>query len=1015
MKVPSHVIRLYHRTVRRYKKIASRLRNPDKTSPYQYQVLLQQLKKLKKKITDLHFQLKIATATGVLFLTLSITDAQGQTNNGPFNLQPRSNNPLREPFKFDGTTYPAVVDLDKDGDYDLVVGDEGAFYYGYYGPYIKPMRYLVNVGTNTSPLYEERTGEENPFDELEVLSNDRGPAFADIDEDGDEDLFVGMGSGEILYFRNDEGVFIPDEENWDPSDKTGNPLFNAGISNNAKIAFVDLDGDSDLDAIIGGYGIDNDTGASRSINYYKNDGDGNFTQANTEITISPLPTYFSIVPSVADVDGDGELDLVTGSYYQGLHYYRQVSPMNFVEETGTANPFDAIHFPNTQPVFVDLDHDNDPDLLLGEGDGDYSYDYPDNIIHYYENTGNGIFKEKLELENPAGGADVGYNAGPVLFDVDGDNDLDALIGNKYDRFGNNGTNSPVYYKNDDGIFKRVVSISRDGSDSPFSDVALQGIFYHDVADVDGDGDMDVVAGDYMGLVHFYRNDEGVYTEEVDMNPFAGIPASVQTSPRLADIDGDQDLDLILSTNKVLYFENTGTAQLPQYERRIGTENPFDNVGFISYNGFLTLADLDHDGDLDLLANENFDFKYRSNDQIVYYENTGTPAAPEFTISDDQAFLDLNITTDGHRHFRLQPVTVDLDLDGDLDVFIGDDFGYVNYVQNDNPVVVADINTSVINYAAISGDVTIIDPALTLADPDSDLIVQATVGITNFQAGDELTFTAQAGITGAFNPSNGILTFRGKAPLSDYQALLRTVAYEFAAPEGGRKKPSKKSVVAKSIEFRVYDTDFTNPVATSKNLNLVFNEPPAIQNVTKSTQVGTQVSIDLNQLISDPDNNIDLSSLRIVEQPTSGAFAAIDANHNLIIDYSGVNFTGQDQLIVEVCDDLGDCAQNLITIQVGDSGEIEVYNAVAPNSSGNNRYMRIFNLPEGNNVSIYSRWGDKVFEVDNYNNDVGGRRFEGSNDNGKPLPSGTYFYKIQIPAGSNPGGPEIITGYISLKQ
>jgi hypothetical protein len=78
-------------------------------------------------------------------------------------------------------------------------------------------------------------------------------------------------------------------------------------------------------------------------------------------------------------------------------------------------------------------------------------------------------------------------------------------------------------------------------------------------------------------------------------------------------------------------------------------------------------------------------------------------------------------------------------------------------------------------------------------------------------------------------------------------------------------------------------------------------------------------------------------------------------------------------------------------------------------------MRIFNLPEGNNVSIYSRWGDKVFEVDNYDNDVGGRRFEGSNANGKPLPSGTYFYKILIPAGSNPGGPEIITGYISLKQ
>jgi gliding motility-associated-like protein len=130
----------------------------------------------------------------------------------------------------------------------------------------------------------------------------------------------------------------------------------------------------------------------------------------------------------------------------------------------------------------------------------------------------------------------------------------------------------------------------------------------------------------------------------------------------------------------------------------------------------------------------------------------------------------------------------------------------------------------------------------------------------------------------------------------------------------------------------------------------------------------------------------------------------------------VNFTGSDQVTIEVCDDLGECAQNVITIQVDNVSEgVKVYNAVAPNSTGDNLFMRIHNLPEGNKVSIYNRWGDKVFEVQNYDNSLPGKRFEGKNNNGNPLPSGTYFYRIEIPDGSNLNGPELITGYLALKQ
>jgi gliding motility-associated-like protein len=72
-------------------------------------------------------------------------------------------------------------------------------------------------------------------------------------------------------------------------------------------------------------------------------------------------------------------------------------------------------------------------------------------------------------------------------------------------------------------------------------------------------------------------------------------------------------------------------------------------------------------------------------------------------------------------------------------------------------------------------------------------------------------------------------------------------------------------------------------------------------------------------------------------------------------------------------------------------------------------MRILNLPSGNRVSIYNRFGDEVFEMNNYDSDAAGKRFEGYNKNGRDLPTGIYFYKIEV------GNEKVLTGYLSLIQ
>ena len=102
--------------------------------------------------------------------------------------------------------------------------------------------------------------------------------------------------------------------------------------------------------------------------------------------------------------------------------------------------------------------------------------------------------------------------------------------------------------------------------------------------------------------------------------------------------------------------------------------------------------------------------------------------------------------------------------------------------------------------------------------------------------------------------------------------------------------------------------------------------------------------------------------------------------------------------------------SVVTLNIAPGNEIIIYNAISPNKDDNaNPFFKIAAIesisPE-NKVTIYNRWGDIVFEVNGYNN--GTKKFEGISDKGKELPTGTYFYKIELSS-------KTITGYLSLKR
>ena len=129
-------------------------------------------------------------------------------------------------------------------------------------------------------------------------------ALADVDSDGDLDLVaVNIAHTSKLYLNDGSGSFAP--------------ATNIGIETGStySIALVDVDGDGDLDLVAGNFG-------TNQYKLYLNDGSGSFATTGTNIGIETDATH---AIALADVDGDGDLDLVAGNYGQTIKLYKHIS------------------------------------------------------------------------------------------------------------------------------------------------------------------------------------------------------------------------------------------------------------------------------------------------------------------------------------------------------------------------------------------------------------------------------------------------------------------------------------------------------------------------------------------------------------------------------------------------------------------------------------------------------------------------------------------------------------------
>jgi hypothetical protein len=436
------------------------------------------------------------------------------------------------------------ADVDASGTLDLFWGDF----------FNTSLYVLENRGTPTNPqlvLTDSTYPKPNPV----MTSGFNMPQLVDIDGDGDFDLFIGVLSGfttaeNFLFYRN-HGT--PQSPQFVLETSSFLPTVDVGAASSP--VFVDIDGDGDLDLVIG-------TEEGKLVHFERT---GKFTFEHQTDRLVDLSGLFNVSPTFGDLDGDGHLDLIVGDANGRLRLFR--GP-DFAEEDTTFSLRSVSFGQNAAPALVDLRSVGLLDLVVGTGGGQ--------IIHYH-NIGTDTSSRFALPANTFESIDVGDDAKPTFIDLDGDDRLDLVVGSR--------DSSVFLFRNDGGsrpAFTRLPNAF--AGQLRFSRTAPA------FADLDEDGDTDLLLGTYKGGLYFYRNDRMVSSVEERSIPSFRLeqnypnPFNPSTRIRFMLHEGG------FVTLRVFDVLGRELSRLVDEERRSGTyEVTWDAIGFASGMYFYRLT------------------------------------------------------------------------------------------------------------------------------------------------------------------------------------------------------------------------------------------------------------------------------------------------------------------------------------------------------------------------------------------------------------------------------------------
>jgi hypothetical protein len=496
------------------------------------------------------------------------------------------------------------ADFDGDGDDDLFA--EWA------NSYIRTFR---NIGSKRTPRFVALPDTLRDAAGKVIFADRQNIAqFVDIDCNQKVDLFIGRIQGTILHYE------IVDPAAATPSFRLVSDRFQdleiitgQGSRHGANtMAFVDFDSDGDLDLFWGdffeaGLLLFENTGTCREPRLRRD-------PARFPVE-APLLTSGYNAPAFADLDGDRRLDLLVGvlggSYdpikttIANLHYFARSPEGRWVHRTDQLVPMIDVGS-EAVPSIVDLDGDGDNDLVVANKIEPVERQTA--RIYWFENTGSRAAPSfRMRSALPIRGR---YHWAPAWGDLDGDGDLDALVGSYSAKVGwwrNDGTRTAPRLVEADSA---AITISRGSNTTPA------------LGDLDGDGDLDVLIGEASGTLNSYRNDGTAQAPRFVLvsDEFEAIDVGRRSTPALADLDGDGDLDLLIGSDDqgLTLYRNHGSRTVPRFrvDSSFRVEVPVISAPAV--------GDLDGDGRPDLVVGT-------SAGGVLFFraggrENRPTPAA-----------------------------------------------------------------------------------------------------------------------------------------------------------------------------------------------------------------------------------------------------------------------------------------------------------------------------------------------------------------------------------------------------
>ncbi len=475
----------------------------------------------------------------------------------------------------------------------------------------------------------------------------------DATGDGRPDLFTLGPDNKLRFYRNEGGFLF---RRVFPS-----PYDNAPVRSWFRFADIDNDGADDLFT----------AGAVSEVLLYRNTG----TTAAPLFPAQPdtlrrgdttIFTQQETVPSLVDIDGDGDLDLFSGNIEGSISFYRNIGTPSAHRFTFATGKFEDILVISAggmperpddpaQPLarhgasvldFADLDRDGDLDILFGDF-------FTDKLLLFH-NTGTASVPSfgmnRLDTAfHPTGDVvtSTGFNQ-PVSGDIDGDGDIDVLVSALYPL----APDQPiVLYENTSGNTPGMPAMRRRSAEVT-SEIDL-GTYSAPTLITNSERHGMLVGSSDGSITYISLEDKSTFTIGQVQSRFATLPNLFHAVPTTGDIDGDGDDEILVGD------ANDGRVRMFRFQgdRLVNVPWQLDTFRVNQYAA-PHLVDLDRDGDLDL-------FIGAGNGQFVYFENIGSRNAPLFARATPPApFATLDIGQNSTITFA------DLNGDGLLDAIVG---------------------------------------------------------------------------------------------------------------------------------------------------------------------------------------------------------------------------------------------------------------------------------------------------------------------------------------------------------